>query len=73
MICKYCKERIDRLETNQEVIVYYTFYYNEETKTFEYNETDKHSDDGTDEFRCPNCDRILAINEKEAIKLLKEE
>jgi phage FluMu protein Com len=65
-ICPKCKEEINFLNCQSEQST-------TSEKDFNYEEYDSCEDSCENEFRCPECDEVLATNEAEAIKLLTSE
>jgi len=72
--CPECGEEIDSLTVSSHEIHFYTFQVigKDQEKYYEEQQGEPVTK-GNDEFYCPECDKRLFINEKDAVAFLKGE
>ena len=68
--CKNCDEKLKSLISNATATTGCRLYKNGE---LELDNEDLNSIAQTDEWRCPNCDEVIAMNEDEAREFLEGE
>ncbi len=68
--CPECDEKIEELHNVQSGLKTWRFYINEKGET-DYEQIEFNTDDEVNDWRCPNCDEVIAYSEGDAEKFLR--